>query len=304
MDTTIKSFAGPNEPETSDRFLSNSTSNRNEAVIVGGVVIGSVLLIALLGVAYMFYKKRVSKMKALEAKTGNGDDYPERMQTHSEQSTDPYRTRPTLGSNSFLKPRQYDVRRSVVSALHEVLKRTNISNQKLRNGSRRPGPLLHTGSAPEVADPNRKTNSEPIKMHLTSILQLRATIALVLVLFSCLALASSNSDNTHVTLLQRDEDVGSGCSTEGQWHCMTNSFQRCAGGQWSIKMAMAEGTKCVPGGYTDDYNFRIERDGERQDENRDGSNENQSNGASVGPRSSVGGTISVVVLLCVILLIA
>ncbi|KAF4995977.1 hypothetical protein FGRMN_4781 [Fusarium graminum] len=75
MDTTIKPYAGPNEPKTSDKFLSNGTSNRNEAVIVGGVVVGSVLLAALLGVAYMFYKKRVSKMKALEAKTGNGNDY-------------------------------------------------------------------------------------------------------------------------------------------------------------------------------------------------------------------------------------
>ncbi|KAM0341337.1 hypothetical protein ACHAPU_010080 [Fusarium lateritium] len=75
IDTTIKPFAGPNEPKTSEKFLSTDTSSRNEAVIVGGVVIGSVLLAALFGVAYMFYKKRVSKMKALEAKAAHADDF-------------------------------------------------------------------------------------------------------------------------------------------------------------------------------------------------------------------------------------
>lgn len=44
-------------------------------------------------------------------------------------------------------------------------------------------------------------------------------------------------------------------------------------------MNMAEGTKCTPAGYTDDFNFRIEREGEDDnDENR--SDESQINSAS------------------------
>ncbi|KAM0240089.1 hypothetical protein ACHAP5_008118 [Fusarium lateritium] len=76
--------------------------------------------------------------------------------------------------------------------------------------------------------------------------------------------------------------------------------KRCAGGHWSMKMAMAEGTKCVPGGYTDDYNFRIERDGDRDDddddEDRDRSSESQSSdGASLKDSYTVGGAALVVI---------
>lgn len=40
--------------------------------------------------------------------------------------------------------------------------------------------------------------------------------------------------------------VGSSCSTsEGEWNCMTTSFQRCASGQWSVVMNTADGTICV-----------------------------------------------------------
>ncbi|KAH7218604.1 hypothetical protein DER44DRAFT_40525 [Fusarium oxysporum] len=90
-------------------------------------------------------------------------------------------------------------------------------------------------------------------MRPTSIYQLPATLAVLLLFFSCLVLASSDSKDARNTLFQRDEEAGSGCSTEGQWHCMTNSFQRCAGGHWSIKMAMAEGTKCEPRDYYRGY---------------------------------------------------
>ncbi|CAF3550148.1 unnamed protein product [Fusarium graminearum] len=116
-------------------------------------------------------------------------------------------------------------------------------------------------------------------MRPSFILQLPTTIAMAMMLFSCLVLASTNSDSK---LIQRDEEEGSGCSTEGQWHCMTNSFQRCAQGHWSMKMNMAEGTKCVPAGYTDDYNFRIEHEGKDDDNGGNRSDENRSNsGASL-----------------------
>ena len=76
---------------------------------------------------------------------------------------------------------------------------------------------------------------------------------------------------------------------------MTNSFQRCAGGHWSIKMAMAEGTKCEPAGYTDDYNFRIEHDGQG---NGDGRAEGQSSrGSNLDSRASASG-ITIVVISC------
>ncbi|KAH7005575.1 hypothetical protein EDB82DRAFT_490612 [Fusarium venenatum] len=121
-------------------------------------------------------------------------------------------------------------------------------------------------------------------MRTSFVLQLPTTIAIAIMLFSCLVLASPNSDNK---LIQRDEEEGSGCSTEGQWHCMTNSFQRCAEGHWSMKMNMAEGTKCVPAGYTDDFNFRIEHEGNDHDNKEDRSDENRSNGgASLGARNS------------------
>ncbi|RGP66514.1 extracellular protein [Fusarium longipes] len=117
-----------------------------------------------------------------------------------------------------------------------------------------------------------------------SIAQLPIAMAMAVLLFSRLVLASPNPDNK---LIQRDEEEGSGCSTEGQWHCMTNSFQRCAGGHWSMKMAMAEGTKCVPAGYTDDFNFRIEREGNDDDgENQRDENRNNNGGSSLGTRNS------------------
>lgn len=40
---------------------------------------------------------------------------------------------------------------------------------------------------------------------------------------------------------------------------MTNSFQRCASGQWSVIMNCAAGTICSPAGLT--IEFRIQHDG-------------------------------------------
>jgi hypothetical protein len=50
--------------------------------------------------------------------------------------------------------------------------------------------------------------------------------------------------------------VRSACSgSEGQWNCMTNSWQRCASGQWSVVMNCAAGTICQPAGLT--YDFHV-----------------------------------------------
>lgn len=61
---------------------------------------------------------------------------------------------------------------------------------------------------------------------------------------------------------------------------------------------MSEGTKCTPAGYTDDYNFQIERDGDGQDDDNDngGQSSSTSDGQSVGPKSSVSKTMAVAVL--------
>lgn len=54
--------------------------------------------------------------------------------------------------------------------------------------------------------------------------------------------------------------TGSDCSgSEGQWNCMTDSFQRCAAGLWSEVMQCAEGTQCTPSGLT--YEFAVQYSG-------------------------------------------
>jgi hypothetical protein len=94
-----------------------------------------------------------------------------------------------------------------------------------------------------------------------------ALLLLALLLFAtsvCLATpatarpVAAHLANGH-TVSRRAEAAGSECSTEGQWNCMTTSWQRCASGVWSLEMAMAQGTRCSPAGLTDD--FHIEHDG-------------------------------------------
>ncbi|CAG1982086.1 unnamed protein product [Fusarium graminearum] len=42
---------------------------------------------------------------------------------------------------------------------------------------------------------------------------------------------------------------GTPCTPEGYWNCVKTgmAFQRCASGTWSVSMAVAPGTKCIPG---------------------------------------------------------
>ncbi|KAF5989751.1 hypothetical protein FBULB1_596 [Fusarium bulbicola] len=42
---------------------------------------------------------------------------------------------------------------------------------------------------------------------------------------------------------------GTACKPEGYWNCIKTgtAFQRCASGTWSVAMAVAPGTRCVPG---------------------------------------------------------
>ncbi|KAJ2901542.1 hypothetical protein MKZ38_001675 [Zalerion maritima] len=63
-----------------------------------------------------------------------------------------------------------------------------------------------------------------------------------------------------LTALSRadEQEAGSSCSEEGQWNCMTNSWQRCAAAVWSVTMPCADGTTCSPSGLT--YDFAVNGD--------------------------------------------
>ncbi|CAJ2501567.1 Uu.00g044200.m01.CDS01 [Anthostomella pinea] len=65
------------------------------------------------------------------------------------------------------------------------------------------------------------------------------------------------SGNSEIT--RRQNSAGSSCEgSEGQWNCMTNTWQRCAAGQWSVVMDCAQGTVCAPSGLS--YDFHVEFD--------------------------------------------
>jgi uncharacterized integral membrane protein len=74
MDSSINPFTGEtNDPNSHANFLANKAANHNEAVIMGGVMIGAVIFVALVGVGCMFYKQRVRKMKAQQGEDINED---------------------------------------------------------------------------------------------------------------------------------------------------------------------------------------------------------------------------------------
>ncbi|KAI1142955.1 hypothetical protein F5Y05DRAFT_408411 [Hypoxylon sp. FL0543] len=67
---------------------------------------------------------------------------------------------------------------------------------------------------------------------------------------------SDEAANINETLLlqKRQMSAGSSCSgSEGQWNCLTNQWQRCASGQWSVVVDCAAGTICTPSGLTYDF---------------------------------------------------
>ncbi|EHK17484.1 uncharacterized protein TRIVIDRAFT_43445 [Trichoderma virens Gv29-8] len=59
---------------------------------------------------------------------------------------------------------------------------------------------------------------------------------------------NSSDPRSNPPLLQ---PAGGMCSPEGQWNCMTTSWQRCASGMWSAAVPCATGTICQPFGLTD-----------------------------------------------------
>lgn len=83
-------------------------------------------------------------------------------------------------------------------------------------------------------------------------------VLIVVALLSQITSASILPAQSH-TLQARAEAVGGACSNEGQWNCMTHTWQRCASNRWSVIMDCAAGTICTPAGLTND--FRVQHDG-------------------------------------------
>ncbi|KAM0253043.1 hypothetical protein ACHAQJ_007474 [Trichoderma viride] len=85
---------------------------------------------------------------------------------------------------------------------------------------------------------------------------------------------------------------GDMCSPEGQWNCMTTSWQRCASGVWTGVVPCATGTICQPFGLTDYITIEYEaaaNNGHAEDggrAGRAGSDDSKSGKKSFGLRKA------------------
>ncbi|KAI0523757.1 hypothetical protein F5B22DRAFT_415411 [Xylaria bambusicola] len=93
------------------------------------------------------------------------------------------------------------------------------------------------------------------------------TLLLLLLLLLPISTASSPERTNSIPektpdpplLLPRQQTMStdSPCAdSEGQWNCMTSSFQRCGSGRWSEVQQCAFGTQCSPAGLT--YEFHVD----------------------------------------------
>ncbi|VTT58176.1 unnamed protein product [Fusarium fujikuroi] len=62
MDSSMSPFS-TNGNDSSAKYIANKASSHNEAVIIAGVMIGSVFFVAIVGVAWMFFRERSRKIK-------------------------------------------------------------------------------------------------------------------------------------------------------------------------------------------------------------------------------------------------
>lgn len=44
--------------------------------------------------------------------------------------------------------------------------------------------------------------------------------------------------------------VGTACTNEGDWNCLTTAYQRCAEGVWTLAQPLAAGIECSPVGFS------------------------------------------------------
>ncbi|KAL6904415.1 hypothetical protein GGI43DRAFT_319558 [Trichoderma evansii] len=84
------------------------------------------------------------------------------------------------------------------------------------------------------------------------------------------------------------QPIGQMCSPEGQWNCMTTSYQRCASGMWSIAFPCAVGTICQPFGLTDyiTIEYAPTANSEHTEDGRDGGDNERSGRRSSGLRNT------------------
>ncbi|KAF4951235.1 hypothetical protein FGADI_7640 [Fusarium gaditjirri] len=68
MDSSMGRFS-TNGNDSSAKYIADKTGSHNEAVIIGGVMIGSVFFVAIVGVACMFFKEPSRKIKDQQAAT-------------------------------------------------------------------------------------------------------------------------------------------------------------------------------------------------------------------------------------------
>ncbi|KAF5619248.1 hypothetical protein F25303_12839 [Fusarium sp. NRRL 25303] len=62
MDSSMSPFS-TNGNNSSAKYIANKAGSHNEAVIIAGVMIGSVFFVAIVGVAWMFFRERSRKIK-------------------------------------------------------------------------------------------------------------------------------------------------------------------------------------------------------------------------------------------------
>ncbi|SCO79729.1 uncharacterized protein FRV6_03942 [Fusarium oxysporum] len=68
MDSSMGPFS-TNSNDSSAKYIVDKAGSHDEAVIIGGAMIGSVFFVAIVGVACMFLKERSRKIKDQQAAT-------------------------------------------------------------------------------------------------------------------------------------------------------------------------------------------------------------------------------------------
>ncbi|KAK3379198.1 hypothetical protein B0T24DRAFT_610963 [Lasiosphaeria ovina] len=164
-----------------------------------------------------------------------------------------------LYSGSEFSPEKYTAHKGV-----ETAATTTRSTTATTTTTRRPA--SHTSL--EMSAITRPFSLFPSNLVAGVALKLPALLMVITTLLLALsalptAAATPTNATTDLTpnaaaLAGRDGTVSpdSGCGgSEGQWNCMTSSWQRCAAGRWSVVMQCADGTHCTPAGLT--YDFRV-----------------------------------------------
>ncbi|KAL7945962.1 hypothetical protein V8C42DRAFT_322085 [Trichoderma barbatum] len=113
-------------------------------------------------------------------------------------------------------------------------------------------------------------------------------------------LSRTDSNNSSAPQPQLFQPPGDMCSPEGQWNCMTTSWQRCASGMWTAAVPCATGTICQPFGLTDFITIEHEpsvdngdadqghADNGHASDGRTGTGHDKSGKSNMGLRSSPG----------------